>query len=124
MQILIKQIKYEEFKLFLKVQKANREQIFVNGFCDLYYGAIHSNILIGVVGIKRINKKIRIKQFYVNKNYRNKGVGSLLIKTAIIDEEIYTCYATLNSFEIFLKYGFKIKSENKYNIKYMEKDNV
>ena len=124
MQILIKTIRYEEAKDFLKKQKANKEQISINGSCDLYYGAICFDILIGIVGTQKINKKIRIKQFYVDKSHRYKGVGSLLIKKVIDNEEHYTCYATLNSFKIFLKYGFLIKSKNNYNITYMEKANV
>lgn len=117
MKIYYREIDKNMALSFLLENKAKKEQISLYPLSNKYFAAFDQNTLVGVIG----ETKGRIKQFYVNKNYRKKGIATELLKKMVVESKRYTAFATINSFNIFIKNGFCTKTVSKNGIHFMEK---
>ena len=104
---------------FLKTNRAYKEHISISS-SDVWYACTVNDMIVSVIGKKRIGKRIRIKAFYTLKEYRNRGIGTKLLLHCL-DSNEYTAFATTDSIGIFTKAGFVTKSVNKNGIAFLEK---
>jgi len=115
-------IENQEAINFLLSNSAHKEQISISR-ADFWLAAKDkvTNKIIGVVGLLVFKNKIRIKAFYILKEYRNTGIGKNLIAKIVVPTETITVFSTKNSRAIFLELGFKERNRNKNGIYFMEK---
>jgi N-acetylglutamate synthase and related acetyltransferases len=115
-------IENQEAMNFLLNNSAHKEQISISR-ADFWLAAKDkaTNKIVGIVGLLVFKNKIRIKAFYILKEYRNTGIGKNLIAKIVVPTETITVFSTKNSKAIFLELGFKEKSRNKNGIYFMEK---
>lgn len=128
----IKGLSNDDAVTFLKSNQANKEQV-AYGKADKWLGcyvrahwySLSCKKLIGVVGLSITKNTYRIKGLYVQKPYRRRGMGLLLVNELMrktkLDPKRTTLYATVRSRKLFESVGFKAKHENKYKITFMEK---
>lgn len=109
---MIKEITNNEGKSFLIANKASKEHISITD-ASLWLGAFEDDKLIGVVSTIKLGSKIRIKEFYVLKDYRGRGIGSSLLENLLKQENSYSAFATEDSFPLFVKFGFIPKRKGK-----------
>lgn len=112
---MIMEISNEKAIEFLKTNKAHKEHISITP-AEVFLGYFIDDKLVGVVG----RTKNRIKCFYVLENYRRKGIGTWLLDAICLGS--LTAYATDKSVNLFIKHGFKIKSQNRNGIYYLRKE--
>ena len=117
---MFKEIKSEDIYNFLRENKARYEQICMRGLID-GIGYYENNDLKGVISVAYNKNTARVKTFFVKKECRKKGVGSKLLNKVLNDNIRFTTFATINSYNIFKKQGFKEIRTNKNNIRFMER---
>ena len=114
-------IENEEAISFLRKYNAHKEHIAV-GDCEFWIGAKENNHVVGVIGLIFVGRNVRVKNFYVQKGYRNNGIGKELLSKIIINNKKMTTFATELSRPLFEKYGFIVKSKNKNGIYFVERE--
>ena len=92
---LIEESKEEGFHFLLKLinEYKNNTNTF-SGIGECLYGIFQDDVLIGIAGVNqdpysKNNKIGRLRRFYVSKAYRQKGVGSLLLKRMLCEAKEY-----------------------------------
>lgn len=110
---------------FLMRNKAYKEQISISK-ADKWMAALEEGKIIGIIGMLNFKNKSRIKAFYVIPEKRNHGIGEKLLESILQKEMTTSAFATEQSKPLFEKHGFRVVSENKNNICFMERrsDNV
>lgn len=109
---------------FIMELKDKEDQITFNPngkFYCCYYG----EKIVGVISTNETKKTMRIKNFFVKKEWRGKGVGTTLLNYAIstnVDKKEMTVFATKHSWKLFLKKKFEVQYTNKNNVKFMKRE--
>lgn len=112
----------EEVLEFLKRSKANKEQVDISTASE-WCCAMVENQIVGVIGIIHGQHTDRIKGFFVEENHRKCGIGTELLREAIIrtKSKRVTAFCTRNSEQLFLNEGFHVvREQNKYGISFVE----
>lgn len=106
----------ETAKRFLMEHRAYKEHISISD-ADLWLGSEK-----GVIGMTFGKKTDRIKAFYVSKEFRGQGIGSMLLKEILLHRRAsrVTAFATEDSVMLFERAGMNRISQNKNGIYFME----
>lgn len=80
-----------------------------------YKSIIYNKKIIGSILIRKIDDGLLLDEIFIEKEYRNKGIGSSIIKNYVLDND-YNIYLwvykdNIKSFNLYKKSGFKIKEE-------------
>lgn len=95
-------------------------------------GALEGDNLIGFIWgyrKKEYNDIIHINYFFINENYRNKGIGCLLLKELektiknFKEIELLVNKNNLGALRFYKRNGFEIKEEEEENFKLYKSDN-
>lgn len=86
-----------------------------------HFGYYENNIMLGIIAVKKIKNTLRIKSLYVLPDYRQRGVGNKLVGYLVNDKYDYDCYATTDSFNLFLRNDFIAIKKYKNNVTYMKR---
>ncbi len=82
---------------------------------DKYNNIIYNNRVIGSYLLREIDNGLLLDEIFIEKDYRNKGIGSSLLRNYILncDKNIYLFVYKDNvkAFKLYKKLGFKIKDE-------------
>lgn len=107
---------------FLKANKASKEVVFYRSH-NKWYGVFAQGHLCGVTGIDYKEKYNEICGVFVEKRYRNLGVGTLLNNTVIEENgnKKLIVYARPVEAHILSKYGFVVKQTLKNQTVKMER---
>ncbi|WP_070143723.1 GNAT family N-acetyltransferase [Bacillus mycoides] len=100
---LVQESKEEGFNLVLKLKneyESKRNRFSKTGEC--LYGIFREDTLIGIGGLNqdpytKDNKIGRLRRFYIAKDYRRKGLGSLLLGRILSDAKIYFSIVVLQT---------------------------
>lgn len=80
-----------------------------------YKNIIYNKKIIGSFLVKRIESGLLLDEIFIDKEYRNKGLGSSIIKDYVLNrnENIYLWVYknNINAFNLYKKLNFKIKEE-------------
>ena len=91
-----------------------------------YKNIICNKKIIGSFLFRKIDEGLLLDEIYIEKEYRNKGIGSSIIKNYTINcnEKIYLWVykANINAYNLYKKLGFKISKETKtrYYMEYLK----
>jgi N-acetylglutamate synthase-like GNAT family acetyltransferase/DNA-binding MarR family transcriptional regulator len=117
---LIETIQNEEFKLNAPkhinecILKAESEFYFNNSY-NFWYAVDHSGMIIGSVGLKKVNRHCaEIKKYFVHPSYRGKGVAQKLLSVvakSAVKHQFKTLYlgtvgSLTRSHRFYEKHGF------------------
>lgn len=80
-----------------------------------YKNIIYNKKIIGSILIRKIDDGLLLDEIFIEKEYRNKGIGSSIIKNYILNND-YNIYLwvykdNIKSFNLYKKLGFKINEE-------------
>ena len=80
-----------------------------------YKNIIYNKKIIGSILIRKIDDGLLLDEIFIEKEYRNKGIGSSIIKNYVLDND-YNLYLwvykdNIKAFNLYKKLGFKIKEE-------------
>ena len=135
---MLRKIKYSDFneiielskKIFFDNEVKQKEELKKNSG----YVYVFNNKIVGFILLKKINEGKLISLFGVDENYRNMGIGNLLITKCIENKDIYYLHVRKSNEKakkLYLKKGFKeiniIKdyyTQNKEDAIYMEKKDI
>lgn len=120
----MKILKMDDGKNFLRIYRANKEQVDISD-ADLWLAAVIDSGIVGVVGIKYGMHTDRIKGLFVPPEWRGLGIGTALLMHALKDTHAkrVTAFCTRNSESIFVKQGFNVAREaNKHGISFVKKE--
>ena len=89
-----------------------------------YKNIIYNKKIIGSILIRKIDDGLLLDEIFIEKEYRNKGIGSSIIKNYVLDND-YNIYLwvykdNIKAFNLYKKLGFKIKEEtdSRYYMEY------
>ena len=80
-----------------------------------YKNIIYNKKIIGSILIRKIDDGLLFDEIFIEREYRNKGIGSSIIKNYVLDND-YNLYLwvykdNIKAFNLYKKLGFKIKEE-------------
>ncbi len=144
----IKKLEYDDIKLYKDTLKNYVEELITpytskeipieveriyENMCNftkdgtaIIMGALDKEDLLGFIwGYKKLEKNdtVHINYFFVNKNYRSRGIGSELLKSLIkniednIELELLVNKKNLKAFQFYKRNEFKIIEENADDLK-------
>ena len=135
----LERIKYYKLKTIIKYAKnlSEEEMVKINNYiCDSvpslikeYKNMIYNKKIIGSILIKKIDDGLLLDEIFIEKEYRNKGFGSMIIKNYVLDydEDIYLWVYkdNIKAFNLYKKLGFEIKEEtdSRYYMKFQNVSN-
>ncbi len=120
----IRQLKKDNIEEVERIYKNMCE--FTKDGTAIILGAIQNEKIIGFIwGYKKIENQniMHINYFFVNENYRSKGVGSILLKELenkvenIEETELLVNNKNIRALKFYEKNGFKIKEKDIEKIK-------
>jgi len=120
MQKLLK-VSDEQAQEFMRRNHANSEHIAISSADDWLAAVDNNGEIIGVVGMLRFKKSLRIKGFFVAPGWRSKGIGKLLLENFLIPGAKVSVFATSESRPLFEAQGFKVVKMGKNDIAFMER---
>lgn len=121
----LERIKYYKLKTIVEYAKSLSEEEMTkidNYICESvptlikeYKNIIYNKKIIGSILIRKIDDGLLLDEIFIEKEYRNKGIGSLIIKNYVLDND-YNIYLwvykdNIKAFNLYKKSGFKIKEE-------------
>ena len=121
----LERIKYYKLKTTVEYAKNLSEEEMTkidNYICESiptlikeYKNIIYNKKIIGSILIRKIDDGLLLDEIFIEKDYRNKGIGSSIIKNYVLnfDENIYLWVYkdNIKAFNLYKKVGFKIKEE-------------
>ena len=121
--IAIYNVKDDNAIHFLRQHKAHKEHISISPATHWYEAITEDGETVGVLGILVRWTKLRVKCFYVAKEYRRQGIGASLLSFAVSQCEgvTLTAFATDDSRRLFERFGFEVKNVNKNGITFLER---
>ena len=75
---------------------------------------IHDNIIIGCILVEKMDDGVLLDEIYIEKNYRNKGLGTKLIKDVILNNNIIYLWVykeNVKAISLYKKLGFNTIEE-------------
>ena len=93
---------------------------------DEYKNIIYNNEIIGSVLVNKIEKGLLIDEIFIEKEYRNKGIGSSIIKTIIansnLDLYLWVYKENIKALNLYESIGFCIEDEtnSRYFMKFLK----
>ena len=121
----LERIKYYKLKTIVEYAKSLSEEEMTkidNYICKSvptlikeYKNIIYNKKIIGSILIRKIDDGLLLDEIFIEKEYRNKGIGSSIIKNYVLDND-YNLYLwvykdNIKAFNLYKKLGFKIKEE-------------
>ena len=121
----LERIKYYKLKTIVEYAKNLSEEEMtkidnyicesVSAFIKEYKNIIYNKKIIGSILVRKIDGGLLLDEIFIDKEYRNKGIGSLIIKNYVLDND-YNIYLwvykdNIKAFNLYKKSGFKIKEE-------------
>lgn len=121
----LERIKYYKLKKIVEYAKSLSEEEMTkidNYICKSvptlikeYKNIIYNKKIIGSILIRKIDDGLLLDEIFIEKEYRNKGIGSSIIKNYVLDND-YNLYLwvykdNIKAFNLYKKLGFKIKEE-------------
>ena len=91
-----------------------------------YKNIIYNKKIIGSILIRKIDDGLLLDEIFIEKEYRNNGIGSSIIKNYVLDNDdniyLWVYKDNIKAFNLYKKLGFKIKEETNSRY-YMEFQN-
>ena len=121
----LERIKYYKLKTIVEYAKSLSEEEMTkidNYICESvptlikeYKNIIYNKKIIGSILIRKIDDGLLLDEIFIEKEYRNKGIGSSIIKNYVLDND-YNIYLwvykdNIKAFNLYKNLGFKIKEE-------------
>ena len=121
----LERIKYYKLKTIVEYAKSLSEEEMtkidnyicesVSAFIKEYRNIIYNKKIIGSILVRKIDGGLLLDEIFIDKEYRNKGIGSLIIKNYVLDND-YNIYLwvykdNIKAFNLYKRLGFKIKEE-------------
>lgn len=121
----LERIKYYKLKTIVEYAKSLSEEEMtkidnyiyesVPTLIKEYKNIIYNKKIIGSILIRKIDDGLLLDEIFIEKEYRNKGIGSSIIKNYVLDND-YNIYLwvykdNIKAFNLYKKLGFKIKEE-------------
>ena len=121
----LERIKYYKLKTIVEYAKNLSEEEMtkidnyicesVSAFIKEYRNIIYNKKIIGSILVRKIDGGLLLDEIFIDKEYRNKGIGSLIIKNYVLDND-YNIYLwvykdNVKAFNLYKRLGFKIKEE-------------
>ena len=121
----LERIKYYKLKTIVEYAKSLSEEEMTkidNYICESvptlikeYKNIIYNKKIIGSILIRKIDDGLLLDEIFIEKEYRNKGIGSSIIKNYVLNND-YNIYLwvykdNIKAFNLYKKLGFKIKEE-------------
>ena len=91
-----------------------------------YKNIIYNNKIIGSFLIRQIDEGLLLDEIFIEKEYRNKGIGSSIIKNYVLDSNkniyLWIYKENINALKLYKNLGFKIKEETdeRYYMEYQK----
>lgn len=80
-----------------------------------YKNIIYNKKIIGSILIRKIDDGLLLDEIFIEKEYRNNGIGSSIIKNYVLDNDdniyLWVYKDNIKAFNLYKKLGFKIKEE-------------
>jgi len=126
--IEIKKFTYNDQNLF-KIALGIREEVFVIGQkidptleydgkdeLSVHYLLSENGRYVGTARRRETEKGIKLERFSIMQEYRNRGLGNLLLKAVLKDvmplNKMIYLHSQKNAASLYLRNGFKTKGEN------------
>lgn len=121
----LERIKYYKLKTIVEYAKSLSEEEMTkidNYICESvptlikeYKNIIYNKKIIGSILIRKIDDGLLLDEIFIEKEYRNKGIGSSIIKDYVLNND-YNIYLwvykdNIKAFNLYKNLGFKIKEE-------------
>lgn len=121
----LERIKYYKLKTIVEYAKNLSEEEMtkidnyicesVSAFIKEYKNIIYNKKIIGSILVRKIDGGLLLDEIFIDKEYRNKGIGSLIIQNYVLDND-YNIYLwvykdNVKAFNLYKRLGFKIKEE-------------
>ena len=121
----LERIKYYKLKTIVEYAKSLSEEDMtkidnyiyesVPTLIKEYKNIIYNKKIIGSILIRKIDDGLLLDEIFIEKEYRNKGIGSSIIKNYVLDND-YNIYLwvykdNIKAFNLYKNLGFKIKEE-------------
>ena len=121
----LERIKYYKLKTIVEYAKSISEEEMTkidNYICESvptlikeYKNIIYNKKIIGSILIRKIDEGLLLDEIFIEKEYRNKGIGSSIIKNYVLDNDhnlyLWVYKDNIKAFNLYKKLGFKIKEE-------------
>ena len=80
-----------------------------------YKNIIYNKKIIGSILVRKIDEGLLLDEIFIEKEYRNNGIGSSIIKNYVLDNDdniyLWVYKDNIKAFNLYKKLGFKIKEE-------------
>ena len=89
-----------------------------------FYCCYYGEKIVGVISKMETKNVMRVKSFYVKKEWRGKGIGTTMLNYVIAtntENKQMTAFASQKSLNIFKKKKFIVETEKKNNIKFLRR---
>ena len=87
----------------------------VSAFIKEYRNIIYNKKIIGSILVRKIDEGLLLDEIFIEKEYRNNGIGSSIIKNYVLDNDdniyLWVYKDNIKAFNLYKKLGFKIKEE-------------
>ncbi len=121
----LERIKYYNLKSIIEYAKnlSDEEMTKINNYIcknvpiliKEYKNIIYNKKIIGSILVRRIENGLLLDEIFIEKEYRNKGIGSSVIKNYVLNFNeniyLYVYKDNISAFNLYKKLGFKIKEE-------------
>ena len=121
----LERIKYYKLKTIVEYAKSLSEEEMtkidnyiyesVPTLIKEYKNIIYNKKIIGSILIRKIDDGLLLDEIFIEKEYRNKGFGSSIIKNYVLDSDdniyLWVYKDNIKAFNLYRKLGFKIKEE-------------
>lgn len=121
----LERIKYYKLKTIVEYAKSLSEEEMtkidnyiyesVPTLIKEYKNIIYNKKIIGSILIRKIDDGLLLDEIFIEKEYRNKGIGSSIIKNYVLDNDsniyLWVYKDNIKAFNLYKKLGFKIKEE-------------
>ena len=132
----LERIKYYKLKTIVEYAKSLSEEEMTkidNYICESvpalikeYKNIIYNKKIIGSILIRKIDDGLLLDEIFIEKEYRNKGIGSSIINDYVLNND-YNIYLwvykdNIKAFNLYKNLGFKIKEEtdSRYYMKFQK----
>lgn len=121
----LERIKYYKLETIVEYAKnlSKEEKTKINNYiCESittlikeYKNIIYNKKIIGSILTRKIDNGLLLDEIFIEKEYRNKGIASSIIKNYVLDSDnniyLWVYKDNFKAFNLYKKLGFKIKKE-------------
>ena len=92
-----------------------------------YKNIIYNKKIIGSILVRKIDDGLLLDEIFIEKEYRNNGIGSSIIKNYVLDNDdniyLWVYKDNIKAFNLYKNLGFKIKEEtgSRYYMEFQQK---